>query len=55
MSHRREPHPPLPFPEDVRRERLPEPAQEQCQQLLSQMLREVVVAERPSREDADHE
>ena len=48
-------HPPLPFPDEVRRERLPQPAEEQCRQLLSQILREVVAAEQQAKEDADDE
>lgn len=54
MSHPRVRHPQLAFPEEVRKERLAEPEQEQCQQLLSQMLREVVAAEL-QREEGDHE
>ncbi|HSV99041.1 MAG TPA: hypothetical protein VLI39_02645 [Sedimentisphaerales bacterium] len=48
-------HPPLPFPEEVRSERLPEPVQKQCQQLLSQMLREVAVAKPQIKEGLAHE
>jgi hypothetical protein len=46
-------HPPLPFPDEVRRERLPQPVEKQCRQLLSQMLGEVVAAELQAKEDAD--
>ncbi len=55
MSRTRGYQPPLLFPDEARRERLPEPIQEQCRQLLSQMLQEVVVAERQAKEDATHE
>ena len=48
-------HPPLPFPDEVRRERVPQPAEDQCRQLLSQLLREVVVAERQAKEGTDDE
>jgi hypothetical protein len=54
MSHRRVHHPQLVFPEEVRTDRLAEPQQEQCQQLLSQMLQEVIAAECQEEED-DHE
>lgn len=55
MSRTRVHHPPLLFPDEARREQLPEPVQEQCQQLLSQMLREVAVAEWEAKEDEEHE
>ncbi len=55
MSRTKGYHPPLLFPDEARREQLPEPVQEQCQQLLSQMFREVVVAEQQAKEDAEHE
>ncbi|HOH65633.1 MAG: hypothetical protein RBS72_21655 [Sedimentisphaerales bacterium] len=48
-------HPPLPFPDIVRRERLPQREERQCRKLLSQMLVEVVSAERQAREGANHE
>jgi len=48
-------HPPLPFPDIVRRERLPQREEKQCRTLLNQMLVEVVGAERQEREDTNHE
>jgi hypothetical protein len=48
-------HPQLLFPDEARREQLPQPVREQCRQLLSLMLREVVVAEWQAKEDAEHE
>jgi hypothetical protein len=55
MNRTRVHHPQLPFPDEERREPLPPPVQEQCRELLCQMLRRVVAAERPSKEGADHE
>jgi len=55
MRRARVHHPPLPFPDVVRRERLPEPQEKQCRKLLSQMLIEVVGVERQARKDTDHE
>ena len=55
MSRTRGYQPLLLFPDGVRREQLPGPVQEQCRQLLSQMLREVIVAERQGKEDEEHE
>jgi hypothetical protein len=42
---------PLPFPDDCLWSRLSPAAQEQCQALLSQMLREVVVKESQAKEE----
>jgi hypothetical protein len=55
MSHPRGYHPPLPFPEEVRNDRLPEPVQKQCRQLLRQMLREVAAAKPQIKEESAHE
>lgn len=55
MSRLKVHHPALPFPEEVRSERLPELVQKQCQQLLSQMLREVAIVEPQAKEGTEHE